>query len=46
MSKEIEKIINQIENLSISDIIHAAMEGWKKGGKARDGYAVYDCLEV
>lgn len=42
MSKEIEKIINQIENLSISDIIHAAMEGWKKGGKARDGYAVYD----
>ena len=42
MSKEIEKIINQIENLSISDIVHTAMEGWLKAGKAKDGYAVYD----
>ena len=37
-----EKIIEQIENLSTSDIVHAAMEGWKNGGKFRDGYCVYN----
>lgn len=37
-----EKIINQIENLFPSDIVHTAMEGWLKAGKRKDGYAVYD----
>lgn len=40
--KNLKEIIEQIENLFPSDIVHAAMEGWKNGGKARDGYAVYD----
>jgi len=37
-----KEIIEQIENLLSSDIVHAAMEGWLKAGKRKDGYAVYD----
>lgn len=37
-----KEVINQIEKLSLSDIVGKAMEGWKNGGKFRDGYAAYD----
>lgn len=37
-----KEIINQIENISIADIVKAAMEAWIQGGKVKDGCSVFN----
>ncbi len=37
-----KEIINQIENISIADIVKTAMEAWLQGREQKDGYAVFN----
>ena len=37
-----KEIINQIENISIADIVNTAMEAWLQGREQKDGYAVFN----